>query len=127
MSQHLMKHLKTTVVTVAVQPAGPRSPVVKLAGYLVQEAAADRCRELLARSARRRWLSELHLRRRPKGNRCLSKAVNIIVRSKEGESVRRAKEYAEQTRKHYYGREQRDGSRFQSKAGTKEQIKKALE
>ena len=53
--------------------------------------------------------------------------MQIIVKSKEGESVRRAKEYAEQTRKHYYGREQRDGSRFQSKAGSKEQIKKALE
>ena len=122
----MMNLEKTILVTVAVQPAGPRSPVVKLAGYLVQEAAADRCRELLARSARRRWLSERHLRRRPKGNRCRSD-VQIIVKSKEGESVRRAREYAEQTRKHYYGREQRDGSRFRSKAGTKEQIKKALE
>ena len=45
----------------------------------------------------------------------------------KSESERRAKEYAEQTRKHYYGREQRDGSRFQSKAGTKAEIKKALE
>ena len=53
-------------------------------------------------------------------------ALNIIVRSKEGESARRTKEYAEQTRKHYYGRELRDGSRFQSKAGSKEQIKKVL-
>jgi hypothetical protein len=53
--------------------------------------------------------------------------VNVIVRSKESESVRRAKEYAEQTRQHYYGREIRDGSRFRSKAGSKGQIKRALE
>jgi hypothetical protein len=54
-------------------------------------------------------------------------AVNIIVKKRESESVRRSREYLEQTRKHYYGREQRDGSRFQSKAGSKEAIKKALE
>ena len=54
-------------------------------------------------------------------------ALNIIVRSKEGESARRTKEYAEQTRRHYYDREIRDGSRFRSKAGSKEQIKRAME
>ena len=53
-------------------------------------------------------------------------AVNIIVKKQEPESERRAKEYAEQTRRHYYNREIRDGSRFKSKAGTKEQIKKVL-
>jgi hypothetical protein len=53
--------------------------------------------------------------------------VDIIIRSKEPESARRAKEHVEQTRKHYYGREQRDGARFKSKAGSKEQIKRALE
>jgi hypothetical protein len=52
--------------------------------------------------------------------------LNIIVKSKESEGARRAKEYTEQTRKHYYGREQRDGSRFRSKAGSKEQIDRAL-
>jgi hypothetical protein len=53
--------------------------------------------------------------------------MEIIVKKRESESVRRAREYLEQTRRHYYGREQRDGSRFKSKAGTKEQIKKALD
>jgi hypothetical protein len=53
--------------------------------------------------------------------------MQIIIKKRESESVRRAREYIEQTRRHYYGREQRDGSRFQSKAGSKEQIKKALE
>jgi hypothetical protein len=52
--------------------------------------------------------------------------VQIIVKSKEGESARRAKEYTEQTRKHYYNREIRDGARFKSKAGSKEQIDRAL-
>jgi hypothetical protein len=52
--------------------------------------------------------------------------VQIIVRSRESEKERRAREYAAQTLKHYYNRELRDGSRFKSKAGTKEQIKKAL-
>jgi hypothetical protein len=51
--------------------------------------------------------------------------MNIIV--KKDEKARLAKHYAEQTRKHYYGREIRDGSRFKSKAGTKEQIKRVLE
>jgi len=53
--------------------------------------------------------------------------VNIIIKKRESESARRSREYLEQTRRHYYGREQRDGSRFQSKAGTKAEIKKALE
>ena len=53
--------------------------------------------------------------------------MEIISRSKESESARRTREYAEQARKHYYGRELRDGSRFKSKAGSKEQIKKALD
>jgi len=53
--------------------------------------------------------------------------MNIIIKKRESESVRRSREYLEQTRKHYYGREQRDGSRFRSKAGTKEQIRKTLE
>jgi hypothetical protein len=51
----------------------------------------------------------------------------IVKKSAESESVRRSKEYVEQTRRHYYARELRDGARFRSKAGTKEQIKKALE
>jgi hypothetical protein len=53
--------------------------------------------------------------------------VNIIVRSKKSEGERRAEEYAVATKRHYYGREIRDGTRFKSKAGSKEQIKKALE
>jgi len=53
--------------------------------------------------------------------------LNIIVKSKKSEGERRAAEHAAQTRKHYYGRELRDGSRFQSKAGSKEVIKKALD
>ena len=54
-------------------------------------------------------------------------AVQIIVRTKEPEKDRRAREYAESTRRHYYSREIRDGARFRSKAGSKDQIKKALE
>lgn len=52
--------------------------------------------------------------------------MNIIVKGKKSESERRASEYAEQTRRHYYEREIRDGSRFKSKAGSKDQIKKAF-
>lgn len=52
--------------------------------------------------------------------------MQIIVKSKEGESARRAKEYTEQARRHYYNREIRDGARFKSKAGTKAEIRKAL-
>lgn len=54
-------------------------------------------------------------------------AVNIIVRSKESESARRNREAAQSQRKAFYEREQRDGSRFKSKAGTKTEIKKALD
>ena len=53
--------------------------------------------------------------------------MNIIVKSKKSEGERRANEHAALTRKHYYGREIRDGSRFKSKAGSKEQILKALD
>lgn len=53
--------------------------------------------------------------------------MNIIVKDKRSEGERKAREGAEQTRVHYYNREIRDGSRFQSKAGTKEQIRKALD
>jgi len=69
---------------------------------------------------------EVYLERRHGGDpaQC-GVPMNIIV--KKDEKARLARHYAEQTRKHYYGREIRDGSRFRSKAGTKEQIKKALE
>jgi hypothetical protein len=50
--------------------------------------------------------------------------MQIIIRKDE---KTRAKAYADETRKHYYGREIRDGARFRSKAGTKTQIKKALD
>lgn len=53
--------------------------------------------------------------------------MQIIIKSKASESERRSKEYAAQTRKHYYQREIEQGSRFRSKAGTKAQIKKVLE
>jgi len=51
--------------------------------------------------------------------------MQIIV--KEPEAGRRARESLEATKRHYYQREIRDGARFKSKAGSKEQIKKALE
>ena len=57
----------------------------------------------------------------------LAMALNIIVRSSKSESERRARECADAQRRAYYGREQRDGSRFKSKAGTKEQIKRVLD
>ena len=53
--------------------------------------------------------------------------MNVIVKGKKSESERRALEYAEQTKRHYYEREIRDGARFKSKAGTKAEIRKALE
>ena len=53
--------------------------------------------------------------------------MQIIVKSKKTEGERNAGESARIHRRHYYEREIRDGSRFQSKAGTKEQIKKALD
>ena len=52
--------------------------------------------------------------------------MQIIVRGKGTESERRAKEYAEQIKRHYYNREIRDGARFRSRAGSKEEIKKAV-
>jgi hypothetical protein len=52
--------------------------------------------------------------------------MQIIVRSSKSELERRNTERAAETLRHYYGREIRDGSRFKSKAGTKEQIKKVL-
>jgi hypothetical protein len=54
-------------------------------------------------------------------------AVQIIVKTKAPESARRSSETAQAQKKAYYAREQRDGSRFKSKAGTKEQIKRALD
>ena len=53
--------------------------------------------------------------------------MNIIIRSKKSEGERRSSESAQAHKKHYHEREIRDGSRFASKAGTKEQIKKALD
>ena len=53
--------------------------------------------------------------------------MNIIVKSKKSEGERRSGESADAHRKHYHEREIRDGSRFKSKAGSKEQIKKALD
>jgi hypothetical protein len=52
--------------------------------------------------------------------------MQIIVRSSKSELERRNTERAAETLRHYYGREIRDGARFKSKAGTKEQIKKVL-
>ena len=53
--------------------------------------------------------------------------MQIIVKSKKTEGERRSSESAVAHKKHYYEREIRDGSRFKSKAGSKEQIKKALD
>ena len=53
--------------------------------------------------------------------------MNIIIRSKKSEGERVRSESAVAHKRHYYEREIRDGSRFKSKAGTKEQIKKALD
>ena len=52
--------------------------------------------------------------------------MDVIVKSKKTEDERRSEEHAAQVRKHYYKREIRDGARFRSKAGTKEQIRRAL-
>lgn len=54
-------------------------------------------------------------------------AVQIIVKTKAPESARRSRETAQAQKKAYYAREERDGSRFKSKAGSKEQIKRALD
>jgi len=53
--------------------------------------------------------------------------MNIIVPKKGTEAERRKREASAQILRHYYGREIRDGSRFRSKAGTKEQVKKVYE
>jgi hypothetical protein len=53
--------------------------------------------------------------------------MQIIVPKKGTEAERRKREVAVQILRHYYGREIRDGSRFRSKAGTKEQIRKLYE
>lgn len=53
--------------------------------------------------------------------------MQIIVRNKKSEGERRNAEAASSARKHYYHREIKQGSRFVSKAGSKEQIKKALD
>jgi hypothetical protein len=53
--------------------------------------------------------------------------MNIIVSKKGTEALRKQREAAEAIRRHYYDREQRDGSRFRSKAGTKAQIRKVYE
>lgn len=50
--------------------------------------------------------------------------MQIIVRQKGSEAERKKAESATQILRHYYGREIRDGARFRSKAGTKEQIKR---
>jgi hypothetical protein len=54
-------------------------------------------------------------------------AIQIIVKSSESESQRRAREAAAALRRAHYEREQRDGARYRSKAGSKTEIKKALE
>jgi hypothetical protein len=53
--------------------------------------------------------------------------VQIIVGKSGSEASRKKREAYAQIIKHYYGREIRDGSRFRSKAGTKEQIRKVYE
>jgi hypothetical protein len=53
--------------------------------------------------------------------------MQIIVKSSKTEVERRNAERSQETLRHYYGREIRDGARFRSKAGTKAQIRKALD
>jgi len=53
--------------------------------------------------------------------------VQIIVPKKGTEAERKKKEAYAQILRRYYEREIRDGSRFRSKAGSKEQIKKVYE
>jgi hypothetical protein len=53
--------------------------------------------------------------------------MQIIVKSGKSEKERRAAESAEAHRKHYYGREIRDGARFRSKAGSKKGIRQVLD
>jgi hypothetical protein len=73
----------------------------------------------------REW--ELGCAKGLRGDRCHSETVQIIVPQKGTETERKKREAYGQILKHYYGREIRDGSRFRSKAGTKEQIKKLYE
>jgi hypothetical protein len=54
-------------------------------------------------------------------------SLNIIIRKKGSEGERRFKETAESHRRLYYRREEKNGSRFQSKAGSKQQIKEVLD
>lgn len=49
--------------------------------------------------------------------------MNIIIK-KGTELARKKRRTFDQILRHYYDREIRDGSRFRSKAGTKEQIRK---
>ena len=53
--------------------------------------------------------------------------LNIIVRKKGSEGERRFRETAESHKRLYYRREETSGSRFQSKAGSKQQIKEVLD
>ena len=53
--------------------------------------------------------------------------LNIIVRKKGSEGERRFRETAESHKRLYHQREIENGSRFQSKAGSKQQIKKVLD
>jgi hypothetical protein len=54
--------------------------------------------------------------------------VQIIVPKKGTEAERKKREAYGQILKHYYGRENRDGSRFRTKGGlNKEQIRKLYE
>jgi hypothetical protein len=53
--------------------------------------------------------------------------MQIIVKRGGNEKERRSAEAKQQTLRHYYNREIRDGSRFRHKAGySKEAIKKVL-
>ena len=53
--------------------------------------------------------------------------MQIIVKQHGTEAERRKREASKAILKHYHEREIRDGSRFRSKAGSKEQIKKLYE
>ena len=53
--------------------------------------------------------------------------MEIIIKEHGHAAERRKREAAAQILRHYYDREIRDGSRFASKAGTKEQIRRVYE
>jgi hypothetical protein len=53
--------------------------------------------------------------------------LNIIVRKKGPDGKRRFQSVADEHRKVYYQREISQGSRWRSKAGSKNQIKKVLD